>query len=240
MAGGDVAALAEVIHPNIVDHHSPPGAPPGREGMAFSMQMLQGGFWPRRSVLHQVIAEGDTVVLHGSFCGRHTGVFMGLAPTSRSVTFRQVHLLRFQDGLAIEHWAVPDELDLARQLAAIPGPPAASPCWPMPGPAAAELHPQPAARRRAGTARAALTSKAVGAGGTDGRGPHSASVHRPCGPMGQPPGRGPGRPRHRRPAARGGRGRLGYSETVFVDDLNHAQVRIFSPTSELGSPAIPW
>ena len=123
LAGGDVAALAEVIHPNIVDHHGPPGAPPGREGMAWSMQMLQGGFSGRRWVLHQLIAEGDTVVLHGSFCGRHTGVFMGLAPTSRSVTFGQVHILRFQDGLAIEHWAVPDELDLARQLAAIPPPP---------------------------------------------------------------------------------------------------------------------
>ena len=49
--------------------------------------------------------------------------FMGLAPTSRSVAFRQVHIIRFQDGLGIEHWAVPDDLDLARQLGAIPRPP---------------------------------------------------------------------------------------------------------------------
>ena len=32
---------------------------------------------------------------------------------------------------------------------------------------------------------------------------------------------------------------LGYSETVFVDDLNHAQVRIFSPTSEFGFAGHP-
>ena len=121
--GGDVAGLAEVIHTNVVDHDGLPGAPPGLEGMAWSMGMVQAGFSERRWELHQVIAEDDTVVLFGSFHGRHTGAFLGLAPTSRSVVFRQVHILRFQDGLGIEHWAVPDELDLARQLGAIPGPP---------------------------------------------------------------------------------------------------------------------
>ena len=123
MAGGDVAALAEVVHPNIVDHHGPPGAPPGREGMAWSMHMLQAGFSERRWELHQVIAADDTVVLHGTFGGRHTGPFMGLAPTSQSIAFPQVHILRFQDGLAIEHWAIPDELELARQLGPGPRPP---------------------------------------------------------------------------------------------------------------------
>ena len=120
---GDLAALAQVISPNLVDHNSPPGAPPGREGMAWSMGMVQAAFSERRWELHQLIADHDTVVLDGTFHGRHTGPFLGLAPTSRSVAFRQVHILRFQDGLAIEHWAVPDELDLARQLGPIPGPP---------------------------------------------------------------------------------------------------------------------
>ena len=123
LPGGDVAALAEVVHPNFVDHHGPPGAPPGLEGMAWSMDMRQAGFSDRRWAIHQVIADDDTVVLDGTFHGRHTGEFMGLAPTGRSLAFRQVHIVRFQDGMAIEHWAVPDELDLARQLAAIPRPP---------------------------------------------------------------------------------------------------------------------
>ena len=84
--------------------------------------MLQAGFSERRWELHQLIADHDTVVLDGSFHGRHTGAFMGLAPTSRSVAFRQVHILRFQDGLAIEHWAVPRRPG--------PGPPARPDPWP--------------------------------------------------------------------------------------------------------------
>ncbi len=63
LPGGDDAALAEVIHPNFVDHHGPPGAPPGLEGMAWSMGMRQAGFSERRWELHQVIADDDTVVL---------------------------------------------------------------------------------------------------------------------------------------------------------------------------------
>ena len=120
---GDAAALAEVVHPNLVDHNGPPGAPQGRDAMAWSMHTLQAGFSDRRWQLHQLIAEDDTVALSGTFCGRHTGEFLGLAPTSQSVAFRQVHILRYRDGLAIEHWAVPDELDLARQLGPIPRPP---------------------------------------------------------------------------------------------------------------------
>ena len=120
---GDVAALAGVVHPNFVDHDGPPGAPPGLDGMAWSMRVLQTAFSDRRWEIHQVIAEDDTVVLSCTFHGRHTGQFMGLAPTRRSVAFRQVHIVRFQDGKGIEHWAVPDDLDLARQLGPLPRPP---------------------------------------------------------------------------------------------------------------------
>jgi predicted ester cyclase len=115
---GDAAGLAEVVHPNVVNHEAPPGAPQGLEGMTSSMRMLEAAFSDRRWEIHQAIAEGDTVVLHCTFSGRHTGPFMGLAPTNRPFAFRQVHIVRFQDGKGIEHWAVRDDLGLLRQLGA--------------------------------------------------------------------------------------------------------------------------
>jgi predicted ester cyclase len=117
---GDVAGLAEVVHPDIVNHEAPPGAPQGLEGMTQGMLWLAGAFSDRRYELHQVIAEGDTVVLHCTFSGRHTGEFMGLAPTNRPFAFRQVHIVRFQDGKGVEHWAVRDDAALMRQLGAVP------------------------------------------------------------------------------------------------------------------------
>jgi predicted ester cyclase len=117
---GDVAGLAEVVHPDIVNHEAPPGAPQGLEGMTQAMLWLAGAFSERRYELHQVIAEGDSVVIYCTFHGRHTGEFMGLPPTNRPFAFRQVHIVRFQDGKAIEHWAVRDDATLMRQLTGEP------------------------------------------------------------------------------------------------------------------------
>jgi predicted ester cyclase len=121
---GDADGLAEVVHPDCVNHEAPPGAPQGLQGMTFSMRMLEAAFSDRRWEIHQAIAEGDTVVLHCTFSGRHTGPFMGLAPTNRPFAFRQVHIVRFHDGKGIEHWAVRDDLTLLRQLGAVPSQPA--------------------------------------------------------------------------------------------------------------------
>jgi predicted ester cyclase len=116
----DVAGLVEVVHPDMVNHDAPPGAPQGLEGMTWSMRMLAAAFSDRRWEIHQAVAEGDTVVLHCTFSGRHTGEFMGLAPTDRPFAFRQAHIVRFQDGKGVEHWAVRDDLSLLRQLGALP------------------------------------------------------------------------------------------------------------------------
>jgi predicted ester cyclase len=119
---GDVAGLRAVMHPEVVNHEPPAGAPPGLDGMIQAMRWVQGGFSERRFEIHQVIADGDTVVVHCTFHGRHTGQFMGLAPTNQPVAFRQVHIVRFQDSKAVEHWAVRDDLGLGRQLGVFPGP----------------------------------------------------------------------------------------------------------------------
>ena len=116
----DEAGLAEVVHLDMVNHDAPPGAPQGLEGMAHSMRILAAAFSDRRWEIHQAIAEGDTVVLHCTFSGRHTGPFMGLDPTNRPFAYGQVHIVRFQDGKGVEHWAVRDDLSFLRQVGALP------------------------------------------------------------------------------------------------------------------------
>jgi predicted ester cyclase len=120
----DEAGLAEVVHPNVVNHEAPPSAPQGLEGMTSTMRMLAAAFSDRRWEIHQAIAEDDTVVLHCTFSGRHTGPFMGLAPTDRPFAYRQIHIVRFQGGKGIEHWAVRDDLSFLRQVGAVPSQPA--------------------------------------------------------------------------------------------------------------------
>jgi len=123
---GDVDGLAEVIAPDCIDHGARPGEPQGLEGATRTMLWLGRVFSDQRWEIHEVIGEGETVVLKCTYHARHTGDFMGIPPTNRQVAYDYVHILRFRDGKAVEHWSVHDDMTLMRQLGALPErPPAA-------------------------------------------------------------------------------------------------------------------
>jgi predicted ester cyclase len=88
------------------------------------MLWLAGVFSDQRWEIHHVIGEGDMVAVHCTHHGRHTGELMGIPPTGREVAYSYVHILRFRDGKAVEHWAVRDDATLMRQLGVAPPRPA--------------------------------------------------------------------------------------------------------------------
>lgn len=115
-AKGDTAGLAEVLHPDGINHEARPGSDPGIDGAIQTMRWLQSAFSDQRYEIHQIIAEGDTVVAYLTHSGRHTGEFMGMPATARAFAYRHVHIIRFKDGKAYEHWSVRDDATLMRQL----------------------------------------------------------------------------------------------------------------------------
>jgi predicted ester cyclase len=82
------------------------------------------GFPDLQLTIEDTVAEGDLVAQRISFNGTHTGVFQGLPPTNRRVTFSGLELNRFEDGRVAEHWFQLDALGLLQQLglAVVPGP----------------------------------------------------------------------------------------------------------------------
>jgi predicted ester cyclase len=90
--------------------------PQDLEGTKQIMFWLRSAFSDQRYEIHQMIAEGDTVAVHLTHSGRHTGEFLGVPPSGRTFAYRHVHILRFKDGKALEHWAVRDDATLMRQL----------------------------------------------------------------------------------------------------------------------------
>jgi len=117
---GDPSALADLVAADHVDHSARPDEPGGIDGVAATMRWLHHVFSDLRFDVHHVVGEGDTVVVHCTLIGRQTGDLMGIAPTGREVNTPMVHILRFRDGLATEHWAVHDNLATMRQLGAPP------------------------------------------------------------------------------------------------------------------------
>lgn len=120
----DVDALREVTADDVVDRSARPDEPRGFEGVKRTMLWLSTVFAEQRWEIHDVIGEGDTVVVHCTYHGLHVGDLMGIPPTGRRVAYPYVHFLRFRDGKAVEHWSVRDDLTLMRQLGVVPDRPA--------------------------------------------------------------------------------------------------------------------
>jgi predicted ester cyclase len=120
---GDVERLADVIAENSINHGSRPDEPQGLIGVQRTMLWLGRVFSDQRWEIRQVICEGDVVVVYCTLHGRHTGDLMGIPPTNREVAQDYVHILRFKDGKAVEHWGVRDDMALMQQLGVLPGRP---------------------------------------------------------------------------------------------------------------------
>jgi predicted ester cyclase len=121
----DVEALAEVTDPDVVSRGRRPDEPAGFEGVKQTMLWLSTVFSDQRWEVHDVIGEGDTVVVRLIHHGRHTGDLMGIPPTGREVAYEYVHFLRFRDGKMVEQWSVRDDMTLMRQLGVVPARPEA-------------------------------------------------------------------------------------------------------------------
>jgi predicted ester cyclase len=112
----DEAALAEVIGEDFVNHEAPPGTPPGPGSVSYFMHMLARAFSDQKWTVHRVVADDDTVALHCTHSGRHTGEFFGIPATGRRFAYRQMHMIRVVNGKGVEHWAVRDDAALMRLL----------------------------------------------------------------------------------------------------------------------------
>lgn len=69
--------------------------------------------------LDRQIAEGDRVATRWEFSGRHTGTFMGAAPTGREVTWTGVQIDRCEDGKIAESWVDWDKYRLFKGVGLI-------------------------------------------------------------------------------------------------------------------------
>jgi steroid delta-isomerase-like uncharacterized protein len=112
----DVAAIAATTSEDFINHEAPPGTPPGPGSVIYFMQMLADAFSDQQWHVEQVMSDGDLVAIRCTHSGRHTGEFFGIPATGRTFSYKQMHILRFDNGKAAEHWAVRDDATLMRQL----------------------------------------------------------------------------------------------------------------------------
>jgi predicted ester cyclase len=70
--------------------------------------------------IEDLIAEGDKVVARNTVTGTHQGEYLGVAPTGRAVTYNEIFIFRFVNGMIAETWGVVDVVSQLKQFGAIP------------------------------------------------------------------------------------------------------------------------
>jgi len=113
---GNVSVVDELSGANFVDHQAPPGVPPTNEGIKTFITMFRAAFPDLHYTLEDSIAEGDRVVQRTTAHGTMKGDFMGMPASGKSATWSEIHITRYENGKAVEHWAVVDQLGMLAQL----------------------------------------------------------------------------------------------------------------------------
>ncbi len=138
MGAGERAEFDVVVHPEAINREGATEPPDcrghGPAAYYATALWLRAAFSELRHEVHAAVVEGDTVVLHTTMSGRHTGPFVVYTPegeveqafpaTGKTFAITQSHWLRVRDGKVIEHWANRDDLGMAQQAGWVPPTPA--------------------------------------------------------------------------------------------------------------------
>jgi steroid delta-isomerase-like uncharacterized protein len=118
---GDLSVIHEMMPPDFIENQElPAGAPQGRDGVEQFFREWRQGFTDRNVTLDLEVAEGDLVTTFQTWRGTHTGEFLGIPATGKTVKVTGVDIVRVADGMLVEHWGILDMLLLMQQLGVIP------------------------------------------------------------------------------------------------------------------------
>lgn len=118
-AMGDLAGIEQVVSATFVDHHFPPGLPPGPAGVRqFFRNILGGIFSDMKLEFDFLLAEGDKVDCHFALVARHTGEFAGIQPKRNIIRCPAISTFRVEDGKLAEAWEIFDSGNLLQQMRA--------------------------------------------------------------------------------------------------------------------------
>jgi predicted ester cyclase len=105
--------IDEIYDEHIVDHDPLPGAPPGIEGVKYSIGGLIDAFPDLEVSIEDMSAHGSFVTVHNVWTGTQRGKLVGLPSTGRQVIFTGVVIWKLQENKIVERWAI---IDLVQQL----------------------------------------------------------------------------------------------------------------------------
>jgi predicted ester cyclase len=114
------ATIEKYFAPSYRRHLNATSTPLTREEQRQRATRLRVAFPDAEATLEDIFAEGDRVAYRLTIRGTHTGEFLGVAASGRSVAVSFIAIVRIADGKLVEEWGGLDQPDLIRQMRGLP------------------------------------------------------------------------------------------------------------------------
>lgn len=117
---GNLGVVDEVIDPHFVTHslHYNP-QPVGKEqpiNYKEAVKVARAALTGYHREFKEIISKDDSVIVRWIITGKHTGNFMGIKPTNKTISFNGISIFKIFNGKIKEEWYVWDRLGLFQQL----------------------------------------------------------------------------------------------------------------------------
>ncbi len=115
----DRSVLDELMADNCVEHQR--GNGDGRDGAWAVASTLHRWMSNFSLTVDDVAVAGNIVWTRNRARGINTGSVLGNPPSGKAVEVDVIDILRFEDGIAVEHWGIADQVGLMIQIGVLPG-----------------------------------------------------------------------------------------------------------------------
>jgi predicted ester cyclase len=115
--------IDELMTPDAVIHGLGEDGEPGVGPAAFKkfLHLFRAGLSDIRTVVHDVISDGDQTAVRLTLTAKHAGPGFGVAATGRPVKVTGIVWCRWRDGRIVEGWNEFDAAGLMKQIGAAGG-----------------------------------------------------------------------------------------------------------------------
>ncbi len=114
---GDLdACMARLTADFVINLAELPEPMHGRDTWRSGVEVMKRAFPDIEARVEDIFAAEDRVAVRLTFRGTHTGEFLGIPATGRSVQYVSHEFYRLADGLIAEEWICSDMATLMRQI----------------------------------------------------------------------------------------------------------------------------
>ena len=117
---GNLNAIRDLVAPDAVDHDPAPDQGNGPEGFIQFFTMLRTAFPDMKVTVDHLVADDDNVAFAYTLTGTHSGDFLGVPATGKTIRARGMQITRFENGKQVERWGSSDQLGILQQIGAAP------------------------------------------------------------------------------------------------------------------------